>query len=361
MDLTTLTLMTLVAGYGDPAPGDPTVEGPSNVVVTGNYPNYAERAVLLYTNASRVDPAAHEQAYNQGGCSFDDFKPEEKTAKRPLYWSQPLAEAARYHSQDMQENNYFEHETMDGRRVVMQAGDRVALWYGTSYVGENIAYGYADAWDVQMRGWMCSSGHRSNIMVSSYTELGTGVYATHYTQDFGSEEVDTEMSIPMGIHDPQNAQSGDFATFYGDYLNPNLGQQGATLDDGPSEYIVVLNGIPYEMDLLWGSAGSGVYSASIELSQDRDCHEYFFQATDSNGESRFPEDGSYLVGACDLVETPDMWIDFQSPISGRDDLSPSELAESITFIGCSSTSSSRSPFWVLGLMALMTLRRERQV
>jgi MYXO-CTERM domain-containing protein len=354
MDITTLALMTIVAGYGDPTPGDPDVEGPSNVTVTGNYPNYAERAVLLYTNAARVDPGAHEDAYNQGGCSFDDFKPNEQSAKRPLYWSQSLAEAARYHSQDMKENNYFEHESRDGTT----AYDRIALWYGTTYVGENIAYGYSDAWDVQMRGWMCSSGHRSNIMVGSYTELGTGVFASHYTQDFGSQEVDTDMAIPMGIHDPQNAQSGDFVTFYGDYVSPSIGQQGTTLDDGPGEYIVVVNGMPYEMDLLWGSGASGVYAATFELSQDRDCHEYFFLATDSAGESRFPEDGSYLVGACDALEFPDMWVDFQSPISGRDDLSPTELADSVTFIGCSSSGSPRWGLWGFGLLALVGLRRK---
>ena len=356
MDLTTLTLLTMIAGYGDPAPGDSTVEGPSNVTVTGNYPNYGERALLLYTNASRVDPEAHEDAYNQGGCSFDDFEPEEKTAKRPLYWSQPLAEAARYHSQDMQENNYFEHESQDGT----SAGDRVALWYGTTYVGENIAYGYSDAWDVQMRGWMCSPGHRSNIMVGSYTELGTGVYATHYTQDFGSETIYTEMAIPVGIHDPQNAQSGDFVTFYGDYVSPTLGQQGTTLDSGPTEYIVVVNGIPYDMDLLWGSGASGVYAATLELSLDRDCHEYFFQTTDTIMESRFPEDGSYLVGACDSIEFPDMWLNFQSPISGRDDLSPSELADSITFEGCSSTGGQRWGLWGFGVVALVGLRRGKR-
>jgi MYXO-CTERM domain-containing protein len=254
----------------------------------------------------------------------------------------------------MKENNYFEHESRDGTT----AYDRIYLWYGTTYVGENIAYGYSDAWDVQMRGWMCSSGHRSNIMVGSYTELGTGVFASHYTQDFGSQEVDTDMAIPMGIHDPQNAQSGDFVTFYGDYVSPSIGQQGTTLDDGPSEYIVVVNGMPYEMDLLWGSGASGVYAATFELSQDRDCHEYFFLATDSAGESRFPEDGSYLVGACDALEFPDMWVDFQSPISGRDDLSPTELADSVTFIGCSSSGSPRWGLWGFGLLALVGLRRK---
>ena len=40
-------------------------------------------------------------------------------------------------------------------------------------VGENVAYGYPSGSAV-MAGWMASSGHRANILNSSYRLLGVG-------------------------------------------------------------------------------------------------------------------------------------------------------------------------------------------
>lgn len=40
--------------------------------------------------------------------------------------------------------------------------------------GENIAYGYPTA-EAVMDGWMNSSGHRANILQSSFTKIGVGV------------------------------------------------------------------------------------------------------------------------------------------------------------------------------------------
>ena len=49
----------------------------------------------------------------------------------------------------MIDNNFFAHESPDGT----SAGDRVARWYTESYIGENIAAGYPDAWVATMEGW----------------------------------------------------------------------------------------------------------------------------------------------------------------------------------------------------------------
>ena len=55
--------------------------------------------------------------------------------------------------------------------------------------GENIAYGYGSADDV-MEGWMNSSGHKANILGSSYTTIGIGCFiinGTYYwVQCFGT-------------------------------------------------------------------------------------------------------------------------------------------------------------------------------
>lgn len=348
--LTTLALTTFVQGYGD---------------ILDTYPNYGERAVLLYTNAARVDPTAHEEEYNKGDdkdtpnnrCSTDYFEDGELTAKKPVYWSQPLGEAARYHSQDMKDNNFFAHESPDGT----SAGARVARWYTESGIGENIAYGYSDAWEVTILGWMCSTGHRANIMTGGWTELGTGVVATHYTQDFGTGEKDTWMSIPMGIHAPQNAQSGSNTTFYADYLSPNFGTVGSSLEDGPFAFDLVLDGLAYPMELKWGDPARGVFNTVVQLSGSQDCHQYFFIADDTAGESRFPEEGSYLVGACDQLEFPDMWIDSQMPIEGRENADLGELGNGIKLIGCASTGTpSPTQGWhLLALLGLIGFRSRK--
>lgn len=339
--LTTLAMTTFIQGYGD---------------VEDGYPNYNERAVLLYTNAARVDPEAHENAYNAGGCKFKNFTSDEKTAKKPLYWAYPLNQSARYHSQDMHDNNYFSHDSQDGT----SAGDRIARWYNESGTGENIAYGYADAWQVMMEGWMCSDGHRSNIMTGMWTELGTGVVNTHYTQNFGAGEVDTWMSIPMGIHEPRAAQSGQNTNFYADYLSPNFGMEGSSLEDGPFGFHVVVDGLAYEMELEWGEAARGVYKTVVQLPGSQECHQYFFIADDASGENRFPEEGSYLVGACDQLEFPDMWIDSQMPIEGREAADLDELKDGLSLIGCSATDQNPRGWMWAWMIALIGVRRNKR-
>jgi MYXO-CTERM domain-containing protein len=346
--LTTMAITAFVQGYGD---------------IEESHPNFDERAVLLFTNAARVDPQAHEEEYNKGNdkdtpnnrCSTDFFKSEELIAKRPLYWAHPLGEAARYHSQDMKDNNYFAHESRDGT----SAAARVARWYDESGIGENIAMGYMDAWEVTIQGWMCSAGHRSNIMYGGWTELGTGVVGTHYTQNFGAGEVDTWMSIPMGVHWPQAAQSGSNTAFYADYLSPNFGLEGGSLEDGPFNYHVVVDGLAHPMDLEWGDPARGVFKSVVQLTGSQDCHQYFFIADDAAGEHRFPEEGSYLVGACDQQDFPDMYVDSQLPIEGREAADMGLLKEGINLVGCSSTRQSRSTWTLLGVLGLLGLRRRR--
>ena len=336
--LSTIALTTFVQGYGD---------------IQDGYPSYGERAVLLYTNAARVDPEAHEAEYQKGDCGIASFTGDERVAKKPLYWSHPLGEAARFHSQDMLDKGFFDHTSPDGTT----AGERVARWYTESGIGENIAMGYSDAWQVTIQGWMCSPGHRANIMTGSWTELGTGVVASYYTQNFGAGTPDTLMSIPMGIHSPQAAQSGTNTAFYADYLSPNFGNEGSSLDDGPFGFHLVLNGLAYELDLEWGDAARGVYMTEVQLPSNQDCHEYFFIADDAAGESRFPEEGSYLVGACNQQDFPDMWIDSQLPIEGRESADMNSLREGIKLVGCTSSPRSSSWWGLSGLIGLLLFRR----
>ena len=58
-----------------------------------------------------------------------------------------------------------------------------------SNLGENVAYGYGSVAAV-MSAWMNSSGHRANILSSSFAHVGVGRAdasngTPYWTQDFG--------------------------------------------------------------------------------------------------------------------------------------------------------------------------------
>ena len=93
-----------------------------------------------------------------------------------------LSRVARYKSQDMKDNKYFSHTS-----PVYGAPAQMIKNFGISYraAGENIAMGYATPQAV-VDAWMNSSGHRANILNSSYTHIGVGYVASgrYWTQMF---------------------------------------------------------------------------------------------------------------------------------------------------------------------------------
>ncbi|MGF1469110.1 MAG: CAP domain-containing protein [Sandaracinaceae bacterium] len=103
----------------------------------------------------------------------------------PLTCDRNATAAARGHSQDMCDNRYFSHTSLDGRRFtdrMREAGVR----FGAG--GENIARGQRTAASVH-DAWMNSSGHRRNILNAAYRRLGVGHvacpgYGPVWTQNF---------------------------------------------------------------------------------------------------------------------------------------------------------------------------------
>jgi len=81
-----------------------------------------------------------------------------------------LTSVARAHSQDMSSRNFFGHVNPDGKNSF----DRIKE-AGVTYssAGENIAGGPTA--DIIMTNWMNSSGHRANILKSSFGKVGIGV------------------------------------------------------------------------------------------------------------------------------------------------------------------------------------------
>lgn len=124
-----------------------------------------------------------------------------------------LNAAAQVHSEDMANQDYFDHTGKDGS----QPWDRAkVVGYEALSIGENIAAGYTTAQAV-VEGWKNSPGHRANMLNSNYTELGVGYfylandtgsinYNTYWTQLFGSGDLNPSSNLPSST---ASASPGD--------------------------------------------------------------------------------------------------------------------------------------------------------
>lgn len=108
-------------------------------------------------------------------------------ATAPLTMNANLRCAARRHTQDMVDRDYFSHSSPEGS----SPADRITeAEYSYSTWGENIAGGSATAAGV-MDQWMGSDGHCANIMNPSFSEIGVGyvgggAYGHTWTQVFAA-------------------------------------------------------------------------------------------------------------------------------------------------------------------------------
>ncbi|MBO5287089.1 MAG: SafA/ExsA family spore coat assembly protein [Clostridia bacterium] len=93
-----------------------------------------------------------------------------------------ISRVARYKSQDMKDLGYFSHTS-----PTYGSPFQMLKSFGISYrtAGENIARGQKTPAQV-VEAWMNSSGHRANILNSSYTKIGVGYVSSgnYWTQMF---------------------------------------------------------------------------------------------------------------------------------------------------------------------------------
>ena len=108
-----------------------------------------------------------------------------KNGLKPLSEDWQLSRVARYKSQDMKDKKYFSH-TSPTYGSPFQMMKSFGITYRSAV--ENIAKGYASPKAV-VDGWMNSSGHRANILNSSFTHIGVGYVSggNYWTQMFISK------------------------------------------------------------------------------------------------------------------------------------------------------------------------------
>jgi uncharacterized protein YkwD len=98
---------------------------------------------------------------------------------RPLRVSRGLTKAANFHTHQMGQLGFFEHESQNGapfwRRIQRYYPPGRGYWS----VGENLFYESPDATaSSTVREWMQSPPHRENILTGEWREIG--VSAEHY-------------------------------------------------------------------------------------------------------------------------------------------------------------------------------------
>ncbi|MDD4689629.1 MAG: CAP domain-containing protein, partial [Eubacteriales bacterium] len=138
---------------------------------------------LIYPGQAITIPTTDDQALNYENEVVRLVNVERaKQGLNPLKADWELSRVARYKSQDMKDKNYFSH-TSPTYGSPFQMMKNFGISYRTA--GENIAKGQSTPQAV-VTAWMNSSGHRANILNSSFTKIGVGYVKSgnYWTQMF---------------------------------------------------------------------------------------------------------------------------------------------------------------------------------
>ncbi|MFO0653548.1 MAG: hypothetical protein U0787_00550 [Polyangia bacterium] len=284
---------------------------------TGGFPNWRERTIHEFMNRSRVDPASDLAACPATACLEKScYMP-----TNPLYYDLNLGRAARFHSDEMKQQNYFAHNSActvvsnissiypgtckGAASCACQGGTKACsstctAWSGraplfnTSFSGEIIAtptdpkqafylWLYETA-STNKCGYASdgSNGHRYNILMAG-PSVGVGVTDAGYSVgDFGGAAAGN-YKIPSGSHYPQTGASIDMWANWKDSA-------------APSQAIVNVEGKCSTMQRKFGTATNGAYTTTL-TGLPTTCQRYRFEFKDSTGTTvTFPQTGSYYVG-----------------------------------------------------------------
>lgn len=157
-----------------------------------------------------------------------------KRALQPLKMQTDLHRAARYHTADMSQDRYMNHNTYDrdSRDRLVQVCDiwtRMKGFYDhTLAAAENVAEGYPTPSSV-MKGWMDSKGHRKNILNGDYRAAGIAYIKEsgqhpYWGQSFGAMREDFHLLINLDALSTQEAEVSLYAQ--GEWREMRLSNDG---------------------------------------------------------------------------------------------------------------------------------------
>jgi MYXO-CTERM domain-containing protein len=294
----------------------------ANGEAINGFPNWNERVIHEWMNRARCDPKVEMMACGnncpEGNCY---------AVIPPLVWDEKLNHAARYHSAEMVQQNYFAHDSactivgninsiypancngqascgcVNGvkscQNVCTSWSARIAL-FGANAAGEIIA-SPADP-NQSFYLWLyepynkstCmfdygppTNGHRWNILKATGL-VGAGVTTADAVGDFGGGNPQIP-KIPSGSHYPrQSANIEAWANWYD--------------SAGPSAAMIDVDGTCTAMALGRGSVTNGAYKVTLN-SFGSGCHRYYFMFKDSqNNIVTFPTTGSLGIGPSNCAD-----------------------------------------------------------
>ena len=142
---------------------------------------------MIYPGQSLNIPSNHYQSIEQQVVNLVNAE-RAKAGLKPLKADWELARVARFKSEDMRDNRYFDHNS-----PIYGTPFQMMKSFGINYrsAGENIAAGQTTAESV-MKAWMNSPGHKKNILSPNFTHIGVGYakggsYGHYWTQQFMSK------------------------------------------------------------------------------------------------------------------------------------------------------------------------------
>ncbi|KAM9971945.1 hypothetical protein ACTFIW_011933 [Dictyostelium discoideum] len=262
-------------------------------------PSYQEREQFNLVNLIRMFPTQWKADYmstysNLNGMLVD------YPAVPPLYYDNTLNRLALSHSQDMGNNNCFQHNSCDGTNIWTRFNQFITCKGSNGAMSENIAAGTDALEAIKMlvcdeTGGKCandkssSDGHRSSIMSSDYKTLGVGYYSKsgsdytqYWTQDFNEGNCNSPTNpIYSGFHTWVTSNPQFIVLFY------------STTDSVSTMSLVFGDGTSKVLSRTYGTASSGAY---ITTSTYVACQAYYYEVKTTGSKTyRYPETGFLQV------------------------------------------------------------------
>lgn len=122
---------------------------------------------FIYPNIAKMTQKIQDEVYNLVNTE------RQSNNIAVLSSNDKLNEVARAKAEDMINNNYFAHKTLDGK-MIWDLIDRNE--YAYLYVGENLAMNFTTSQSAH-KALMLSPTHKKNILNSKYSEIGIAVVA----------------------------------------------------------------------------------------------------------------------------------------------------------------------------------------
>jgi hypothetical protein len=200
-------------------PGDSNVDASGSVASTS-----LEQLSLERINRSRLRPAAEAAMF---GIALDEGIPGliNPLPKQPLAMNAMLSAAAKLHSRDMINKDYFEHVSPLGVNpfqrmnnagyMFLTAGENIA-WRGTTGSVNEVSFVEKEHEDLFVDVGIVGRGHRVSMLNAdfrevgiavvrgSFTEASTAYDAVMQTQDFGTSVEDKPIVLGVVYNDSNN-------------------------------------------------------------------------------------------------------------------------------------------------------------